>query len=212
MRFSSRRRVVAGLALAAALVCAGARADDLGVIGPVYTISEVDLLQFIQESLRRKEASGELARLQEEAKRRAVAGIEDPPAIEGLAATRSPRTYYFDPTVSFAENITDDKGNLIVAAGTRSNPLDTITLSKRLLFFDARDARQVERAREVIDAHGGKVKPILVAGSYLDLMRRWQAPVYYDQRGSLVSRFGIRQVPALVSQEGKRLRIDELAL
>jgi conjugal transfer pilus assembly protein TraW len=37
-------------------------------------------------------------------------------------------------------------------------------------------------------------------------------PVYFDQQGSLIRRFGIRQVPALVSQEGLRLRIDEVAL
>ena len=56
----------------------------------------------------------------------------------------------------------------------------------------------------------GKVKPILTGGSYLDLMKAWQLPVYYDQLGLLTQRLGIRQVPALVSQEGKRLRIDEL--
>ncbi len=33
---------------------------------------------------------------------------------------------------------------------------------------------------------------------------------YYDQQGVLTRRLGIAQVPALVSQEGKRLRVDEL--
>jgi conjugal transfer pilus assembly protein TraW len=41
-------------------------------------------------------------------------------------------------------------------------------------------------------------------------MRRWQRPVFYDQQGLLVRRLGIRQVPALVTQDGRRLRIDEL--
>ena len=66
------------------------------------------------------------------------------------------------------------------------------------------------RARELIASYQGKVKPILTAGSYLDLMKSWRVPVYYDQQGVLVRRFGITQVPALVSQEGMRLRIDEL--
>jgi conjugal transfer pilus assembly protein TraW len=44
----------------------------------------------------------------------------------------------------------------------------------------------------------------------MDLMRIWQIPVYYDQAGLLTRRLGIVQVPALVSQEGPRLRIDEL--
>jgi hypothetical protein len=35
-------------------------------------------------------------------------------------------------------------------------------------------------------------------------MRVWRVPVYYDQQGTLTRRFGIRQVPALVSQDGQR--------
>jgi conjugal transfer pilus assembly protein TraW len=100
----------------------------------------------------------------------------------------------------------------LFAAGTRKNPLDVVSLSKHLLFFDARDRRQVTRARELIARYAGKVKPILTGGSYLDLMKAWRIPVYYDQQGTLTRRFGIRQVPALVSQEGARLRIDEVVL
>ena len=58
----------------------------------------------------------------------------------------------------------------------------------------------------------GSIKPVLTGGSYLDLMRQWQLPVYHDQHGLLTRRFGIQQVPALVSQDGRQLRIDELAL
>jgi conjugal transfer pilus assembly protein TraW len=68
----------------------------------------------------------------------------------------------------------------------------------------------VRRASGIFDAHEGKVKVILTGGSYLELMRRWQRPVYFDQQGKLVARLGIRQVPALVSQDGRRLRIDEI--
>ena len=43
-------------------------------------------------------------------------------------------------------------------------------------------------------------------------MKFWRIPIYYDQHGLLTRRLGIAQVPALVSQEGLRLRIDELEL
>ena len=95
-------------------------------------------------------------------------------------------------------------------AGTRKNPLEVVGLSKHLLFFDARDPRQVVRARELIDVYQGRVKPILVGGSYMDLMKAWKLRVYYDQEGVLVRKFGITAVPAIVSQEGQRLRIDEV--
>lgn len=85
-------------------------------------------------------------------------------------------------------------------------------MSRHLLFFDARDAKQVAKAQELTALYQGKVKPILVGGSYMDLMKTWGRPVYFDQQGSLVKKLGITRVPALVSQEGRRLRIDELVL
>jgi conjugal transfer pilus assembly protein TraW len=73
----------------------------------------------------------------------------------------------------------------------------------------------VARARELIAFYRGHkvpVKPILVGGSYLDLMKSWRTPMYYDQQGLLTRRLGITRVPAIVSQDGLRLRIDELVL
>jgi conjugal transfer pilus assembly protein TraW len=188
------------------------RAEDLGAIGPTYAIKEPHLLQVIERMLREKERSGELAKLQEEAKKRVVAWIRNPAPLAGIKRAERARTFYFDPTVASDQNIADDKGNVIIPAGTRKNPLDIVSLSKHLLFFDARDERQIERAAQLVEHYQGKVKPILVAGSYVELMKRWRTPVYFDQQGALVKKLGITQVPALVSQEGKRLRIDELVL
>ncbi len=201
--------LVLGLMLGAA---GGARAMDLGVIGPTYEISEPHLLQMIEQRLREKERSGELGRLQAEARDRGIATVKNPAPVAGLRATETVRTFYFDPSFTLDRNILGPQGELLFAAGTRKNPLEVVALSRHLLFFDARDPRQVGRARQLIAIYQGRVKPILVGGSYLDLMQSWHVPVYYDQQGLLTRRLGIMQVPALVSQEGLRLRIDELAV
>jgi len=70
----------------------------------------------------------------------------------------------------------------------------------------------VAKARVLIARYGGRVKPILVGGSYVGLMKSWGTPVFYDQEGTLVRKLGISAVPAIVSQEGLRLRIDEVGL
>lgn len=201
--------LVLGLMLGAA---GGARAMDLGVIGPTYEISEPHLLQMIEHRLREKEGSGELGRLEAEARKRGIATVKNPPPVTGLRPTETVRTFYFDPSFTLDRNILGPQGELLFAAGTRKNPLEVVSLSRHLLFFDARDPRQVGRARQLIALYQGRVKPILVGGSYLDLMQSWHVPVYYDQQGLLTRRLGITQVPALVSQEGLRLRIDELAV
>jgi len=206
-------RAAMPLLVAASLLVGGrAGAIDLGTLGPTYEISEPHLLAFIEQRLREKERSGELQRLAEAARARGINTVRQPPPVEGVRTTERPRTFYVDPSFTLDRNITDPQGRLMFAAGTRKNPLEVVSLSRHLLFFDARDPRQVKHAHELSGRYAGRIKPILTGGSYLDLMKVWRVPVYYDQAGTLTRRFGIRQVPALVSQDGLRLRVDELGL
>ena len=185
-------------------------ATDLGTLGPTYEIAEPHLLRMIEERLRDKERSGELARIEQEARARGTDTVRNPMPVAGVRTTVAPRTFYFDPTYALDRNVLGAQGELLFAAGTQANPLDIVSLSRHLLFFDARDTRQVRRALELMAHYQGRLKPILTGGSYLDLMKSWRIPVYYDQQGLLTRRLGITQVPALVSQDGKRLRIDEM--
>ena len=191
MRFSDQRISVSRgkrwpCLVAAAIFVAGiasaTRADDLGVIGPVYPIAEKDLLASIETKLRAKERSGELAAIQAQAKKRAIKTIEEPQPVADLGKAQKARTYYYDPSVIVPYPITDDAGRVLVAAGTRVNPLDTVTLSRRLLFFDARDPQQVRTAKALIDGEGGRVKPIVTGR----LVHEPHAPL--EARGLLRSR------------------------
>ncbi len=209
-RRQSVRHGRTALVVAAILFSFAVRAQDLGVVGPVYPIAEPSLLEVILSKLREAEASGVLARLQRDTQANVKRGIEEPPPVARITKTTKARSFYYDPSIVVPYAIADADGKVIVAPGTKVNPLDTVSLSKSLLFIDARDAAQIGRARNILDERGGKVKLILTGGSYLDLMRRWKRPVFFDQQGQLTSKLGIRHVPALVSQEGKRLRIDEI--
>jgi len=192
------------------LIAFNVSARDIGVIGPVYPIAEPSLLEVILTKLRHAESTGVLGQLQRDAQTRIRRGIEQPESITNVSKTNKPRTHYYDPSLVVPYAITDADGRIIIAPGTTVNPLDTVSLSKHLLFFDARDADQVKRARNLLDQHQGKVKLILTGGSYLDLMKRWKQPVFFDQQGLLTTKLRIQQVPALVYQEGRRLRIDEI--
>lgn len=194
------------------VACGVADAEDLGTIGPTYTIAEPHLLEDIARRLHAKKASGEWDRLVADQRERASTAVRQPAAVAGLTPTRTPRTRYFDPSVVLDRNVLDAQGRLLFAAGTRKNPLDVVSLSSPLLFIDGRDPRQRDQARQLIARHDGHLTPVLVGGSYLELMQAWHQPVYFDQAGRLTGRLGITQVPALVSQEGPRLRIDELEI
>lgn len=185
-------------------------ADDLGVIGKTYEIAERDLIEVMQSRLKRMEQAGELARFQEEYRNRTINGIEHPQPIPGIQATATASTHYYDPSIATDRDIADATGSILYPRGTRVNPLDYIGWNKYLLFVDGRDARQLAFSKKVVAASDRPVKLVLVAGEPLALMRKWKSAVYFDQGGKLTRRFNITQVPAIVRQDGKRLRIDEL--
>ncbi len=41
----------------------------------------------------------------------------------------------FDPTMRLSNDITTDEGLVVARAGTSVNPLDTVTMTKTLVFF-----------------------------------------------------------------------------
>lgn len=180
-------------------------------LGQSYPIAEPDMLEEIQGKLKSMEKSGRLGELQKEAIERSKNSIERPAAVNGVVTTRQARTFFFDPSWRVPRDIMTPDGQVIARAGDVVNPLDYVPLSSHLLFFDQRDARQVRTAAALMQKYKGAVKPILVAGEPLTLTRKWKRQVYFDQGGTLIRRFGIKQVPALVSQDAqqKRLRIDE---
>ena len=69
------------------------------------------------------ERSGELARLEEEARERSRRKLEEPDPAPGIAPAGEERSRLFDPAITVARDIRTADGALIAAAGTRVNPL-----------------------------------------------------------------------------------------
>ncbi len=208
----AQTRAVLALILCTGYLCAAlpVEARDLGVLGPLHPISEPDMVEDITAMLKEKEASGELARIEAEGKRRALERIQTPQPVQGLRRVQVPRTWHFDPSVRFEEALLDDKGRVIVPAGTLVNPLDTVSLGSTWFLFDGRDPAQVALARTEVANTRGALRLILVGGSPLRLAREWKRPVYFDQGGRAVQRLGLTAVPARVLQDGRFLRIEEV--
>ena len=193
---------------AAASTPAGAK--DLGVRGETWAVAEPDLLAGIEARLMEMERSGELARLQGEARSRARARLEEPEPVAGIAPARSERTRLFDPSLAVERDLRAADGTLIAAAGARVNPLQSHPLTRDLLFIDARREAEVRWALERIHAGEGPVKIVLLAGRPLELARRHGMRVFFDQGGRLAVRFGLTRTPSLVERAGSRLRITEI--
>ena len=199
--------LAAGLtALPVAGVPDAALAKDLGVRGATWPVAEPDLLAQIEARLGEMERSGELARLEDEARERARRRMEDPDPLPSIAPAREEHSRLWDPAITVARDIRTSDGVLIAAAGTRVNPLERMTLARDLLFVDGR--REAEIAWAL--AHERPSKIVLLAGRPLELMRQHRRPFFFDQGGRLAARFGLRLTPSLVEQDGRRLRITEI--
>ncbi|MBK6616136.1 type-F conjugative transfer system protein TraW [Ottowia sp.] len=179
--------------------------------GPTYPITEPDMLQGIDDKLKSMQQSGELKKKIDEAVARSTNTAQYPKPVKGLGRVQRTKTYYYDPSVVATKEVRDAKGNVVVAAGSKVNPLEYVAMKEWLIFFDGTDPGQVKIAEDLAKKFEWVVKPILTNGGPMDLMRKWKHRVYFDQGGSMVKQLGIQNVPALVSQEGKVLRIDELS-
>ena len=202
-------KLILPAALLAVLLCpAPVLARDYGQRGTVFPVIERDLLEQIHSRLTQMERLGETARLNEDLKRRTIARVNRPDPVAGIVRASEARRWQFDPTITLAADIRGAKGELIHAAGTRVNPLDSVQLRAELLFLDGDDPDQLAWAlKQTVNA-----KLILVKGAPLELMKARQRRFYFDQGGKLTERFGIRSVPARVRQQGRLLEISEIAL
>lgn len=201
------------LPLAGAALLFGAirsEARDYGQAAQAFPVIEPDLLATIEARLRAAEASGELARTNEMFKRRVEAKVRHPNPVAGITPARQLRSWDFDPSVAIERDIRDQKGNLIAAAGQKINPLDFVAIRQDLVFIDGDDAEQLAWATaRYTDL---KAKIIFINGSPIEQMTAKKRRFYFDQEGKLTGKFGIEHTPAVVTQNGKVMRVSEVVI
>ena len=185
-------------------------AKDLGVRGATWSAAEPDLLAAIEARLRGMERSGELARVEREARADTRVRLEEPDPVPGIVPATEERSRLLDPSVTVARDIRTPDGVLVAAAGTRVNPLERMTLTRDILFLDGRRPAEIAWALAREEEGGRPAKIVLLAGRPLELMRRHRRPFFFDQGGVLSARLRIAATPSLVGQAGALLRITEI--
>lgn len=181
---------------------------DLGVIGDIYNIQEEDFLDFIQRRLLEIQQNGQWDNLKKEVNAR-VAKHADRPKPNYLPRTLHAKSWDYDPSIIAPNDLKDNQGNIFAKAGTTINPLNYVSLKKALVFYDSDDEKQIRWAEEKYRKLEGKVKLILVNGSVVSQAQLFHEPIYFDQEGKLIDKFQIEHVPALIVQNGEKLKITE---
>ena len=189
-------------------------AKDFGNRGANYPVAEESILLSLQKKFAELDLKKEGERMRSIAEER----VRNPTPVSGIMPAKETREFWHDPTYILTEDAVLPCGRVLYRAGTRVNPLDYMDLDRRLFFVDGREEKQVEwlKSRLLPDSSSGENKIedriILVGGSPVELQDKLGFEVYFDQAGELTTRFGIKGSPALAEQDGKSLKIVEVAL
>ncbi|GLT20475.1 conjugal transfer pilus assembly protein TraW [Vibrio zhanjiangensis] len=209
-----------GAYLALAVFGTAALAKPLGTHGPTFPIGELDMLRWIEARLTHFERTGKLADMQEEMKARVTHAANHPAPVD-IGPTTSPKRFWVNPSVTLPIDIKDPStGRLFGKKGDTINPFDRDTwpqfvkdtlpemhYTKALLFFDARDPRQLAFAKAF--THRKPMKYILTGGPLNETASDIGARMYFDQQGTLTRKLHLQHVPALAEQDGTRWRVQE---
>ena len=185
-------------------------AANLGVFGKTFVISEMDFMEYIQNKISTLKESGEWDRVQNQFKETVKTHINRPTPLHLPRAVVN-KMWLFNPSVTVPYDVTNTQGAVIVPKGTTVNPLDRVSLSSTLLFFNGDDKEQVAWAVLEQTKHS-KVKLILTSGSVKDTVNQMKQAVYFDLNGFLCGKFKITHLPARVAQVGNRLQVTEVGL
>ena len=177
-------------------------------IGTTYPIAEEDAVVAIQKQLEEMQKSGKLAKLEQEAKDRVTNSALNLEPVKGLSVTQKPSVRFYEPSYTLPENVYDQEGNLIAAQGAVVKPLEVTSVRHKMFFFNGNDAKQVILAQKLAKDIGNNFMPILVEGRWDKMAEKLQQAVYFDQQGKMSRNFGLTEVPVMVSQDGKNLKIE----
>ena len=182
--------------------------------GELYAIAEPDILSIIEERSKKYDWESAFARARTRAAQNLKPNFDLPTVVQDS-------TDYFSPTFTVPEDVTgpgkDGKGTVVLAKeGQTFRLLDHTKLQVPVIAMDATDERQVRLVQSWLKRPEYRTADVFIVGSSAqakgdvvvmeDLVRKFNRPVFplFKRLGE---RFGLQAVPAIVEQDGDRLRI-----
>lgn len=186
-----------------------ALAKNIGHYGQVFPVIEKDIREVIFKKLYEMEASGALAKAQQEVTARVSAHIFRPKPL-ALTTTATPKSFHIDPTIKVSHDIWTPSGVLVAHAGQRLNPFEFVTFSKTLFFFNGDDKHQVAWVKKHYQDYAN-VKFILTGGDVREMTENF-GRIYFDLGGRLTSLLHIQHVPSVVNQDERAWLVKEIGV
>jgi conjugal transfer pilus assembly protein TraW len=186
---------------------------NLGIQAETYSIAERDLIDEIKARMARIDWA--------QKKQAAIEGFWKKRKMLDLPIATADRQFEIDPSVRVTQDILNDVGEVLVAAGTVLNPLDIVPLSKTVYVFDGTDARQIAFVAALAEKNKRAGRGVILIATKIDVNKGGEAlfqlettfsrPVYLLQ-DDVATRFRLERVPSVVVGKGNRLVVNEYAI
>ena len=183
--------------------------------GELYAIAEPDILSIIEDRAKKYDWESAYARARARAAQNLKPNFDLPTVVQDA-------TDYFIPTFTVPEDITspgpNGKGTVLLAKeGQVFRLLDHTRLQTAVIVVDASDERQVRLVQSWLRRPEYRNADVFIVGSSVqakkegnvvmeELATKFNRPVFPLMK-RLGERLGLQAVPAIVEQEGDRLRI-----
>lgn len=176
-------------------------AKDLGIFGTTWGIAEEGFVAMMKRRLSEVDLETKKQELEDKVKK----SFHNPKSGTIVSKAVETISYLKDPSYTVDSDILLPDGTVLYRAGHTINPLDHISLDKKLVFLDFNDEDSVKWADKLDFEHD----VILVSGD-MELAEEKLGDVYFDQFGEFTKKFGIKKFPAILEQENKMIKITEV--
>jgi conjugal transfer pilus assembly protein TraW len=139
-------------------------------------------------------------------------------SVDGLLPVSDEnKIWYIDPTIQVNEDIKDNQGNLLAAAGQRGNPLAQLP-QKLMIIFDPMNSEQLTWAKiQFMHRFGKEGHAYLYAikrddgWKHLEELRGQFYGQMYKINPEIINRFLIKATPSIISVENTYFKVQQFA-
>lgn len=176
----------------------------------LFPISEMSVLTLIEEQLRHPSTALPIDSFETYALQW-VANYADKTTTSALPRATQENQFVYTPTIKLPRTIYNTSGRLIFQQGTVINVLKQLpTYQPNWIFIDAQDAAQLQWAKNQLEQLKN-IRVILVNRPVFDAASKLQHEVFFDERGYISQKLGIKHLPARVTRQNDGLLIQEIS-
>ena len=187
-------------------------AGNLGQRGPVFGITEPDMI----EEMQRRMTEYDWEKEKKHAMDNFWASQKDSMSLP-VAEKNTERR--IDTSIVSTQDTFHPDGRLIFKKGQVINPQALIPMRHAYILFDATDKKQVEIAKKIGDEILAKQKPVVYLFSKMNTEKGWEhynqttelmnAPIYKLNK-TIIDRFKIQALPSVVEGQGDAVLVREI--